>query len=460
MLNIHSFINKNNTLISSSYINTGLNPITNLYYGDGFSRFIFSFDESRLKELINDKTLYDTSKIKHYLKIFNAGSLVQSQTNEIYDYQRASSVELVLLKINQNWDEGKGYDYSNDIFYTDSYRSYLPSNWFQANGTENWLEEGILSGNTDSSVVASQYLESGLESVYMDVTEAINSIVISGDTNYGFCLAYKYSYENSSENIPQYIGLFTRYTNTIFKPYIETIYDSTINDDRSNFKLDRTNKLYFYSIIDDLPVNLDYIPSCQIKNNNDEIIFNFDNVTGVTQESKGVYSVEFKLNSKIYEEGTTFYDTWSGIYIDGEAIDDFELHFTTKASDLNFNKQCGTGKNYSFDVYGVNNDEYIMIGEKRKINVIGRIPYTTNQSIALANIEYRIYIKEGNGEITIIDYTKIDKRDNENYFILDSENFVKGTYYLDVRFNTGLTIKHYKDLLRFNIVDNIKNKVI
>jgi hypothetical protein len=44
----------------------------------------------------------------------------------------------------------------------------------------------------------------------------------------------------------RYLGLFTRHTNTIFKPYLETTYLNTISDDRANFFLNKNNKLYLY----------------------------------------------------------------------------------------------------------------------------------------------------------------------------------------------------------------------
>ena len=46
---IRTFFDKNNTLIKNSYLNTGRNPVTELFYGgegksNQFSRFLFHFD--------------------------------------------------------------------------------------------------------------------------------------------------------------------------------------------------------------------------------------------------------------------------------------------------------------------------------------------------------------------------------------------------------------------------------
>ena len=48
MLNKKTFFDKNNTIFYSSYLNTGVNPVSSLVYGSGYSRFIFHFDEKYL----------------------------------------------------------------------------------------------------------------------------------------------------------------------------------------------------------------------------------------------------------------------------------------------------------------------------------------------------------------------------------------------------------------------------
>ena len=49
-MNIKSFITQSNTIYSGSEINAALNPIVDLFYGDGFSRYIFKVDISKIKE--------------------------------------------------------------------------------------------------------------------------------------------------------------------------------------------------------------------------------------------------------------------------------------------------------------------------------------------------------------------------------------------------------------------------
>ena len=88
---IHTFFDKNNTLIYNSLTNTGQNPITELYYGNSidnpqYSRFIFHFDETRLKSLYTGGTMTILSAMTHTLKLTNTGffdhSLLSGELND------------------------------------------------------------------------------------------------------------------------------------------------------------------------------------------------------------------------------------------------------------------------------------------------------------------------------------------------------------------------------------------
>ena len=49
---IRTYFDKNNTMVNNSNVNTGLNPVTELFYGGAigqqqYSRFLFHFDETK-----------------------------------------------------------------------------------------------------------------------------------------------------------------------------------------------------------------------------------------------------------------------------------------------------------------------------------------------------------------------------------------------------------------------------
>ena len=62
---LRSYFNKNNTIQLNSVVNTGRNPITQLYFGGdlatfaprGFTRFLFDLDLADLRESIANETL-------------------------------------------------------------------------------------------------------------------------------------------------------------------------------------------------------------------------------------------------------------------------------------------------------------------------------------------------------------------------------------------------------------------
>ena len=62
----------------------------------------------------------------------------------------------------------------------------------------------------------------------------------------------------------QYVGFFTRHTQTYYEPFLETVYNNPIKDDRKNFYKNKVNRLYLYSNVGSEPTNLDNNPSVNI----------------------------------------------------------------------------------------------------------------------------------------------------------------------------------------------------
>ena len=94
---IRTYFDKNNTIVNNQSVNTGLNPVTELFYGgtagmEKFSRFLFHFDETRLKGLYDNGTYTDLSKLKHVLRLTNTASFDTGLLNgTMGTKQRASS---------------------------------------------------------------------------------------------------------------------------------------------------------------------------------------------------------------------------------------------------------------------------------------------------------------------------------------------------------------------------------
>ena len=99
----------------------------------------------------------------------------------------------------------------------------------------------------------------------MDITDEVNSLITGGTTNYGYGIAFERDLELLIKNPSQYVGFFTRHTQTYYEPFLETVYNDPIRDDRKNFYKGKVNRLYFYTNIGGEPTNLDNNPSVTIK---------------------------------------------------------------------------------------------------------------------------------------------------------------------------------------------------
>lgn len=462
---IRSYFDKNNTLIRNNLTNTGRNPITELFHGGDiydleYSRFIFHFDETRLRNLYSGGTFPDITKMNHTLKMTNTScfdlELLNGETCDGKD--RASSFDLILFTLDQEWDEGTGYDYQACTYLNGaSSISINPSNWIESQTDVEWETNGVFSGNPSGITIATQHFDTGNENIEIDITDYVNR-VITGDTNYGLGLCYSYPIENMPTYDLQYVGFFTRHTQTFYEPFIETTYSETIEDNRNRFYMDKNNKLYLYVNGGGIPTNLDENPEVVVRDNNNNIFSSYtpDDVIHVT---KGVYAIELNIPSSNYQDCTTFTDTWSGLIIDGINLNDIELEFIVN---LNGYYNIGTTeeipKNYAFNVQGIKRDEKIKRGDIRKVILNARIPFTINQQDIIDTLKYRLYVKEGPNEYTVIDYTSVERGFDQNYFLLDTESLLSNTYWLDLQLTTNREVRTIKDVINFDIVSLVELK--
>jgi hypothetical protein len=458
---VRTYFDKNNTIIYNIPTNTGQNPVTELYYGgvnaeNSYTRFLFYFDETNLRDLYTGGTYVDLTKLTHTLRLTNTGSFDKSLlgTATCDGKDRASSFDLILFPINQTWDEGVGYDYSvsNTFLGGAESTSIHPSNWVEAQTNIQWSGgNGTYTGST--TPLATIHFEHGNENINLDITDIVNGY-LTGNTNNGLGFAFIRSLELTETGSYNYVGFFTRHTQTFYEPYVETIYDCHIKDDRANFYLDKTNKLYLYSNLGGQPTNLDVNPSVEILDN-DGVVFSSITSSAVTHVTKGVYCVEVNIPTST---GATdcyiFNDVWKGILVNGISRPDITLDFELMDSDKYYNigNNDELPKQYGFNVSGIRRDERIKAGDIRRVTVTARIPYTTNQTTVIDNLQYRLYVKEGRNELTVIDYQDVERAFNYNYFLLHTESLIPNTYYLDVKVTSNNEVTTIKDTISFDIV--------
>jgi len=460
-----TYIDKNNTIIKDTIINTGRNPIAELYYGGSetttnYTRHLLYFDIDTLQTQYTNGELGNLSTVTHTLKMCNSSFFdrdLQAQ-KLLDDKQRTSSFDLVLFRINKSWDEGCGYDYQrlftiqddDNITFVES-----ASNWLNATTLDSWDEPGVYSGSPSAITITTQHFDKGNENIEMDITDEVNSLITGGTTNYGYGVAFERDLELLIKNPSQFVGFFTRHTQTYYEPFLETIYDDVIIDDRKNFYRGKTNKLYLYSNLGGEPTNLDNNPSVTIYDE-DGNVFSSVTTAQTVHVTTGVYYAEIFVPIT-QEDGVLFTDTWSDINIDTISRPDVDLEFEIK-DDTDYYK-IGDNESlpveYALSLSGVKRDEKIKRGDKRKVLVSARIPFTINQSEVIDGLQYRLWVREGNTQVNVIEWEDVNRAYLKNYFVLDTSWMIPNEYHIDIKLTSNLQVKTLTDAIKFNIVNQI-----
>ena len=182
----------------------------------------------------------------------------------------------------------------------------------------------------------------------------------------------------------------------------------------------------------------------------------------MTHVTNGIYCVDaYVPTTSAYTDCYLFNDLWTGLIINGVSRPNVEMDFALVDS----NKYYNIGNNdtmpqkYAFNVSGINRDEKIKRGDIRRVQVTARIPYTTNQTAVIDALQYRLYVKEGRNELTVIDFQDVERSFNHNYFLLHTESLIPNTYYLDVKVTSNNEVSTIKETLSFDIVSQSELRI-
>ena len=461
-----TFLDKCTTILKDSTDNFGLYPVAMLNHGFVTSRFLIHFDIDNIKKLIEDNTYPDINKIKHTLKMFNCGSIDPKRFNEFITSidkrgtkKRATSFDVIAFKVPKPWDRGVGFDNSSDVWFVgDSAVSTEGCNWYYSKSGINWDKEGIydveklydelnkFENGEDGIIITKTHFDYGNEDLELDITDYVNKLIEGTELNCGICLCFAPDTEVSEVEYTQYTGFFTDKTNTFYHPYVETRYSDSIMDNRDNFYIGKTNRLYLYSNIGGELQNLDEMPVCEIGINE----------YPVTHQTKGVYYADVKLTKNECEPEQILEDVWSNIKFGGEELDDVEMEFVTLPSENHFNigKNALQATKISPTLNGINVDEKLNRGEIREVSVEFRKPYTHSKDNKAYKVYYRLYVKDGNREITVIDWDVVNMCHNYNYFMVDTNALLPQEYIIDIKVENNRETNLFKKELTFKIVND------
>ena len=232
------------------------------------SRVLLQFPVDKIIEDRNNNIIPASGEVTFMLKLYNAPHSKPVPKN----------FDLQVTAVSSSWQEGEGLDMED---YSDVVTSgSFGSNWITASSHQAWTKAG---GDYHNSPVYTQYFKTGLEVLFVDVSELVEQWITgesgdndSGKTNYGFGIRLTNQYEgyfsgstdaemSGSINIHNITGstesyytkkFFARSTEFFFKqPILEAQFDDSIKDNRNNFYLSSSlltrteimNNLYFYN---------------------------------------------------------------------------------------------------------------------------------------------------------------------------------------------------------------------
>lgn len=434
--------------------NTAKNPTTEIFYGSGFSKYIFKVDFTDLINKINDGEYVIDENTTHRLKMTNTifGDETFLGAERGTGRQRATSFDLIVFKIDEYWDEGVGFDYENNPYdLTIGNKTYdtRPSNWSNRTNLNQWTVNGIYADNPD--IIDTIHFDNGNENLDVDITNYVNDIIVSGNTNFGLGIAFSVDYQNFTVEIDQSVSFFTKYTQTFFEPFVESYFDDIIDDNRSDFVSEIDQNLYLYVTKSTNPHDLDSLPSVDIFDGAGQIITGFTDLP-VTKVKKGVYKVTLGLAGIVCDGKKFFTDVWKNISIDGVFGGGISQKFIPKP----FLSKYTLGPNqtdtvrYKIQFSGIKQNEKVIRGDVRKL-VVNIKNITTTKVELFDEVFYRMFIMEGRTNVIIHDWTQIDKT-NENSFFLNTEVYIPREYFIEIKAKRHSEEIFYENQVKFEIV--------
>jgi len=468
-----SYFLKNDTLIENNLSNNSQNPVTEISYGTfdkSLTRFIFDIDLSNLELRIAQGFINPQRIVKHILHMTNTISYAEQYIGKksySLGIDRATSFKLDVFNVNEDWDEGGGYDFD----YGDSQYPYVDTlypivypqaaNWSARTTVDNWTQAGAyISGVTQ--IITGQSFQTGSENLEIDITDYVNQRLFgtgytgtSAYTGASFGLGVKFAdiYEELETEFRQAIAFHAKHTNTWYEPYIETIIDDTIVDDRNYFYLDKDNDLYLYVNIGGVEQNI-VVDDVNIYDYEDNLIDTLSG-TSIINVSKGVYKISLNIDSETYPDAVLFRDEWN-LTINGRASQhsgEFYLISQDKYYTFDNSNQINF-ENYFFYFWGISEKENLRAGGVRKVKLTIKELYANQNNFLPLDIEYRLYTTIGKKyEVDVIPFTSVNRTNAGYEFNLDTSWLIPQDYYLQIRLKNGSYYEN-KQVVSFTVVSD------
>ena len=197
---------------------------------------------------------------------------------------------------------------------------------------------------------------------------------------------------------------------------------------------------------------LDSNPNVDIEDPSGNIIF-----TGLTTclKTRGVYEVTVPAITG-YTTPCLFTDKWNGVVLDGVDLGTIENTFVLKSQNTigivgSYSKDPSI---FGFDFYGIKQSEKILDTDVRKVGVVIKKAYSSQEVLQKVSAQYRVYVMEGTTEVLVQNWTNINRTPNEYYFIFNTQDKIPNEYFIDIKVNSSGQVDTYKKQLKFQIVNS------
>ncbi len=391
-------------------------------------RILGSIDTNAISSDIVDGNVTNITTNSSASAILNIFNIKTSEPN-------AYEFTINILPLTKIWSEGRG----NKI---DTFTQVGYVSWLNASSTGAWSLSGgdfIIDSNS-----ASQYFETGYENLTANIKSAVNNWLNGISANNGFIIkadGIAEALTGTTSTNTQYFGKYflSRHTNYQTKyPYLEISWDGEIRDYRSLITLGNSANLYFYNLVNGVLTDIDGVTtkfpgSVTISGATAGVTSTtFSSITAslsASREKKGIYKVNFTLpiSANTYNY---FKDVWT-----------ITSSFSALSSSVEqvFTKNISLNPNNSLNVTDLN---IILRDFKTEINknqiVYQRIYVKTSSPNALPTLTasttslnslliedgyYKILVSKTNE--TYVDWQKLEFDSFGNFFIIDSNNYVR-----------------------------------
>jgi hypothetical protein len=423
------------------------------------SRVLVEFPINDIISDRNNKKIAASGSVQFILKLSNAP----------HGNSTPSNFTLLVSPISRSWIEGTGLD-------METYTDVGPVNWLSSSDIQSWTTEG----GDFLPKTYTQYFDTGLEDLEIDITETIENWIVSSSNNFGFGIRLTGSEENSTESYYTK-RFFARGSEFFFKrPWIEARTNDSFKDDRNKFTIssslldsqDNLNTLVVYNRVNGQLKNIPSIgtgsglnvslyagvfkPSGSalvLHNNQTKIEAGFYK-TGVYTASVGI-NTKFPYLFDVWFSGNSAEATDAVVFATGSVIytNDFEASFDDQQP--------------QYVISVANLKSSYKRNEQTRIKIVTRdkdwspnIYHVSSydvENIVIDNLFYKVIRIQDGLEVVpygtgAIEYTKLSYDKDGNYFDLNFDLFEPGYLYgIKIGHKYGDGFNEFSETFKFRV---------